>query len=941
MVGDAGTILRRGPHQAAISVIQMQPASVTAPLGYQVGFTVKVAGGGSYQWRRGGAALPGETSDMLVLPAITAADAGEYSVEVTRAGVVLVSDPAVLTVTPAQHLPVVDQSFNPPAGALSGQVQAILPLADGRVVVFSGSTVIRLLSDGRRDPEYAVTSLIAANPQLTLQPDGKIVVVGRTLNNGQGLLTLARLHANGGLDTSFVPPDEILRLPMIGSGGLPTGAQIVAQPDGKLLIFVEPGRLWRLLPDGSLDPEFAFSNVGNGQSRGGSIALAADGKIYRAVPYDGLSRLLPNGQRDATFVSRLPSSTSATYLGSYAFQIFVTSDQKVLVNTVTWASTSATSIAHTAASHRVTAQGEIDLTYASQARWLLCPPAADGTMLSGASSGGIGVPGLLGPVSDPRRIRLWAADGTPLPELSWGLPSTSITNSTYIAAFAADGRLWVGGGFSTFDGALASGLVRVNRVNKSAMVEPPYIAATWGAPEVVYFGDSTTLKVLAYSDGPMLYEWDPTGSGTNWEDSRIRRTVTPYVPHQPLITGGLRVLPDSVEGEVWAVRAINSAGASTVVRGKLQYQRVPLGTMSPIGQQVVAAPGRTTRLSFIFPRGTPICSVAWFKDGVRLEGVLGGWENTAAGVRVYLDLPVVKAETAGSYAPMITTYFREERMLNAINVSVGETSRFANLSVRAHVGTGEQAAVVGFVIPEGRPRSLLLRGIGPTLADFGVEEALSRATLELFAEGNQSLLRVSGVSGQDLFARVGAFPLPQQRGDASFLASQLAPGSYTVRLSGGDTGVGVGLIELYEADDSSERLLNVSSRVQVGAGAAVGIAGFSIAGSGPKRVLLRGSGPALTGFGVAGTLADPRIELRDSAGRLVASNDDWSTQSGAGVSPAADISPLARSVGAFAFPAGSKDAALALTLSPGAYTLSLTGNEGGSGVGLLEVYELP
>ena len=132
------------------------------------------------------------------------------------------------------------------------------------------------------------------------------------------------------------------------------------------------------------------------------------------------------------------------------------------------------------------------------------------------------------------------------------------------------------------------------------------------------------------------------------------------------------------------------------------------------------------------------------------------------------------------------------------------------------------------------------------------------------------------------------------------------------------------------------RMINLSTRATVASGTGVTIAGFVVAGDAPKQILLRGIGPALAGFGVDGTLADPSIALLDARGALLATNDNWSDNA-----DAPEIARASASVGAFALATGSKDAALLATLSPGAYTATLTGAAASSGVALIEVYEVP
>ena len=126
----------------------------------------------------------------------------------------------------------------------------------------------------------------------------------------------------------------------------------------------------------------------------------------------------------------------------------------------------------------------------------------------------------------------------------------------------------------------------------------------------------------------------------------------------------------------------------------------------------------------------------------------------------------------------------------------------------------------------------------------------------------------------------------------------------------------------------TNRLINLATRAQVGAGGATSlIAGFVIGGSDPKAMLLRAAGPALTNFGLPNAVSNPRLVLFDSTGMIIAQNEGWS----------AAIAGAMNQVGAFPFTPGSADAALALTLAPGAYSMQVFG-VGGTGVALAEIY---
>jgi hypothetical protein len=185
------------------------------------------------------------------------------------------------------------------------------------------------------------------------------------------------------------------------------------------------------------------------------------------------------------------------------------------------------------------------------------------------------------------------------------------------------------------------------------------------------------------------------------------------------------------------------------------------------------------------------------------------------------------------------------------------------------------------------------------------------------------------------FARTGAFGLAAGSRDAALLRA-LSPGGYTAQVTapGATAADGIALVELYEDQGpAAGRLVNLSARAQVGSGDGILIAGFTLSGNVPRRVLVRGIGPALAGFGVGGVLANPVLTLFRGAAR-VRENDDW------GGDPA--LAAAFTAAGAFALgEAGSRDAALTAVIAPGSYTVQVAGAAGGTGVALVEVYELP
>ncbi len=258
-------------------------------------------------------------------------------------------------------------------------------------------------------------------------------------------------------------------------------------------------------------------------------------------------------------------------------------------------------------------------------------------------------------------------------------------------------------------------------------------------------------------------------------------------------------------------------------------------------------------------------------------------------------------------------------------------SRLANLAVRAAL-VPHQPLTAGFVI-RGPPSPVLVRGIGPGLAPFLGGAMLATGLRLEVRDARGGLVRANEAWGgavvlAEAFRAVGAFPLEQESRDTALLHT--LDGVHTAGLA--SAGGGLGLIEVYDAGAGGQpRLANLSARYPAGVGAAALIAGFAIDGAAAKSVLIRGVGPGLGQFGLTGILSDPRLEVFDSRGRSIASNDDWP----------ASFASLFREVGAFGLATGSKDAALLITLPPGTYTASISAGDGRSGEGLVEIYAVP
>lgn len=265
-----------------------------------------------------------------------------------------------------------------------------------------------------------------------------------------------------------------------------------------------------------------------------------------------------------------------------------------------------------------------------------------------------------------------------------------------------------------------------------------------------------------------------------------------------------------------------------------------------------------------------------------------------------------------------------------------EPARLVNIATRAAIGGAAGAPVPGFVLRGSGAKSVIVRAVGPTLSGFGVSGVLADPRLNLVTGATTVAGNDNWLSGDAAaMTLAGAFSLSPGSKDAALVAN-LGAGDYTAPVTATDGGSGVALVEIYDgAPNSGASIVNASTRAFVGTGDNVLIPGFVIGGAGSIRLLIRAVGPTLGTFGVSGTLGDPTITLfRGST--AVATNDNWSSAINAG-----EISGAAVAVGAFALPAGSRDAALLVTLAPGSYSAVVSGVGSTTGTALVELYVVP
>lgn len=327
-------------------------------------------------------------------------------------------------------------------------------------------------------------------------------------------------------------------------------------------------------------------------------------------------------------------------------------------------------------------------------------------------------------------------------------------------------------------------------------------------------------------------------------------------------------------------------------------------------------------------------SFQWRKNGVAIAG-----ETARA-----LGLPHIRAAEAGSYTLDAVAISGATSTWSA-SVNVGSpSSRLGNISVRGAItGPGEQLTL-GFVFGGQTAVPTLIRAIGPALAGFGVSAVVRDPRLVVFDRAGRSIAANDNWGDQtgaqlvaNLAAQVGAAELPIASKDAA-IALDVAAGALTATCVAADESTGIALLELFQAEVApadKAGLKNFSVRGRTGTGEDTLTLGFVITGTASHTVLIRGVGPALRSFDVGNPVGDPILRVFDQNGRVIGSNDDWGE-----LEDLLLLHSLFAQVGAFTLPPGGRDAALLVTLAPGAYTIRCEGKDESNGSVLLEVYDL-
>ena len=251
------------------------------------------------------------------------------------------------------------------------------------------------------------------------------------------------------------------------------------------------------------------------------------------------------------------------------------------------------------------------------------------------------------------------------------------------------------------------------------------------------------------------------------------------------------------------------------------------------------------------------------------------------------------------------------------------TRNLLNISTRARVEAGENTMIGGFIIQGSVPKKVLIRGLGPSLPITG---AMSNPVLELHDSTGKLIASNDNWISDQLNILSSLIPPASEREPAILIT--LPPGAYTAVVHDAANQPGLALVEVYDLAKKDSLVGNISTRGKVGTDDNVMIGGFIIGGEDPTKLLIRAIGPSLGTQGITLPLADPVLEIHDSTGKLIFTNDNWrATQQNEII--ATGIAPT-----------NDNESAILLTLEPGSYTAIVRGQGSATGVALVEIYNL-
>jgi uncharacterized delta-60 repeat protein len=833
---------------------------------------------------------------------------------------------------------------------------------------------LRLNADGSRDPSFnpAVTQVVGA---VVLQPDGKMIVVPE----------LVRLNPDGSKDPSFNSSVSDASAAFAG-----------AQSNGKTLVSVSAAPyLRRLNSDGSVDPSFSANLSADVYS---GVVLPNDAILLRLFQFDpvggiitfSLVRLLPDGSADSSFhpdprfevwfavqpdgkvlASFRDQATGQYFLGRMNVDGSLDSSYQTYAIVVGDAATSPISAVFVEPDGSILAEifvpieGQQFLRFSSSG--VLDPASkrrftiqAAVTKLAGQPDGKLLTTGDFDLVDGVRTGPLIRLDNNGNLDAGFHPPVIDATPRGRDLNLERNGSILfsVTDGYQfpqmrlTPDGSIDPGFPRQNlgayfkvlgddRIVTAdhsnvvrRLLNDGNVDSTFSATQVTFGGTygNFVVDLGIQADGKVLVAGNGDFFGSIHSIPRKAGVVrlnpyggvdTSFNPPAFSQNSRLNCVAIQADGKILLGGRFDSSVPPTlpnIIRlnsdGSLDntFTATPDYTVSAI----LAEDGGTILIGGGFSKvnGQPAAGVARLQPNGQLDPSFT--LDTGSGAVYALTLLADGRVVAGGEFGLIAS----PALIPA---------RLRNISSRMFVDSGDNALIAGIILAGSGEKRLLARAIGPSLTNAGITTPLQDPILEL-RNSNGALLAGNDDWQQspDKEAIIDAGLPPSDARESALIATLPANGAtFTAIVRPARGSSGIGLVELYDLDSpaSSARLANISSRGNVLGGDKAMISGFIVGGlasMGPVKVVLRGIGPTIP---LTGTLQDPTLELHDSSG-VISANDDWkqiqrSDLEASGLPPTDD-----------------RESAVLRWVSPAPYTAILRGKNNGTGIGLLEIYDV-
>jgi hypothetical protein len=888
---------------AQAPTITTQPIASTVTAGSAASFSVVVSGTApfTYQWRKDGSPVSGATAATYTTASASTTDAGNYTVTVTNSAGSVTSSAAALIVNTAPAIATQPSAVAVQAGGtanFSVSAGGTAPFAyqwrkDGIVIPAATSSTYTISSTASSDA--GSYSVVVSNS------------VGSTTSSAASLTLVATVTApaiTNQPSSASVTAGNAINFSVAASGTSPFTYQ------------------WR--KDGSPI----------------SGATAATYTIPSAATTDA-------GSYAVTVTNSAGSATSSAAV--------LTVNVPAQAPTITAQLSATTVIAGSAASFSVAASGTVPLTY----HW-----RKDGVVINGATSSTYSIASAAATDAGSYTVTVTNSAGS---VTSNSAPLTVATAVTVPAIKSQPVGMTInqgqnatftvgvdGGGSYTYqwkkDGSSLLGATNsiLRLVNVTAAQAGGYsVVVTNASGSAISSSAALTVNVpLTITSNPVpraAAEGDGMASAFSITATASSGVILTYqwrkdgvnIPGATSATLGLASIKAADFG-AYSVTVSSSTG--TITSSSAALYRVsdpvaaPVITREPKGITIKA--GSSLILS-VAATGSPTPTYQWQLNGNAVPGA------TAA----TLVLTDILVSQAGNYNVVVTNSAGTVTSKSATVVINDGFGRQLSLSTLGYVGAGGDILIPGFFVAGNGVKRLLIRAAGPALEQFGVSNVLAdpqlvifKGSLQWISNDNWSSDAANAASVVAAGKSVGAFTLTTGSKDAALVAS-LDPGAYSIQVSGVGGTTGKAIVEAYDldpADPEKSRLANLATRALVQAGAGPLISGFVVQGAVAKAVLIRATGPALAGFGVPGTLELPKLTVFDSTSTPIAENTGWESS---GISD--QIIAASQSVGAFPLARGTADSVVLAVLPPGGYTAQVIGADGGSGVILIEVYELP